>query len=131
MTGLGGRTFWPWPATGARFLGGGSSLGSRAALPRLLRRWSNALGRRAEAVPLTTATSPLGLRDLRLRFLLRRRLRVDSSLVEEPETLAESRERFLVAAMSMTSLCAICARRLCLWFSCLRANRSIAEFDGR
>jgi len=68
-----------------RFLGRGSSRGSREALAKLLRRWEKALG----FAPLTAADSPFFLlRSLRSRRFLRRA--ESSLLVDEPEMLAAS-----------------------------------------
>lgn len=105
MTGLGERTFLPLPATVTLFLVGGSSLGSRAAFPRLLRRCSKALRRRW---PLTEGDSeaPSVLTPFLFDLRLRLRSRVDSLLVDEPETLALSLLRLVKPAVS-ASECAI------------------------
>lgn len=107
--GLDERVRVPWPLGSLAFFLAGWSRGSRAALPRLLRRFS-----KAPWWPLTSAVAgglsiavlsvafsasrvaPLLLllfRSLRLRF------RAESSLVEpaeDPETLATSKERLVL-----------------------------------
>lgn len=104
MTGLAELTNEPlaadWP-----FLLTGSSRGSRAALPRLLRRFAKAL----ERAPLT-ATARLDSEAFFLSAFRSRRffLREESSLlVDDSETLAVSSVRFLECAwdgrMAVTS----------------------------